>query len=121
MQYSENCTVKSVIFRIPNFQSFSPVDLDRLKNDDKWLSDSHITFALQYVPLIRYFFPLLKRNRDCYNDCLGRGIWGDLKIQLLDTIFWAQLKGDPDKFVDRFRTKVDLLNQDFIVMPMFES
>jgi len=41
--------VKCVNFRLPNFQSFSTSDLTRLKNNNEWLSDSHVTFSLQYV------------------------------------------------------------------------
>ena len=33
------------------FQSFSAKDLQRLKNNDKWLTDSHITFGLLLVPI----------------------------------------------------------------------
>jgi len=41
--------VKCVNFCLPNFQSFSTSDLTRLKNNNEWLSDSHVTFSLQFV------------------------------------------------------------------------
>jgi hypothetical protein len=31
------------------------VDLERLKGDDKWLSDAHVTFSLLYVPFFFLF------------------------------------------------------------------
>ena len=38
--------IKSINFKLPLFSSFSSVDLERLKDDKKWLSDTHVTFAL---------------------------------------------------------------------------
>jgi hypothetical protein len=60
-------------------------------------------------------------DRDCFLDCTERKIWGHLKIQLLDTGFWAVLSENPERFVERFRTRVNLLEYDFVVMPIFES
>lgn len=43
-----------------------------------------------------------------------------MKIQLLDTTFWPQLSEDPERFGERYRTRVNLLEYDFVVMPIFE-
>ena len=42
------------------FQYFSLSDLQRLKNDDKWLTDSHVTFGLLYVPIFCFVIDLNK-------------------------------------------------------------
>jgi hypothetical protein len=44
-----------------------------------------------------------------------------MKIQLLDTSFWSRLSEDPEKYGDRFRQNVNILQSDYVVMPMFES
>lgn len=59
-------------------------------------------------------------NRECFRECLKKNVWGTDKIQLLDTTFWSRLSLDPERFVERFRRKVNLLECDFVVMPMFE-
>jgi hypothetical protein len=41
--------VKGIKFKDNSFGSFSLHDLDRLKNDDRWLSDSHVTLTLLWV------------------------------------------------------------------------
>ena len=46
-------TIKIVKFVIPNFVNFSSGDLEWLKNDNRWLSDSHITLTLLWV---HFFF-----------------------------------------------------------------
>lgn len=43
--------VKGVKLTGANFGDFSLADLERLKNDNRWLSDSHVTLALQCVCL----------------------------------------------------------------------
>jgi hypothetical protein len=43
-----------VNINLPLFVNFSPNDLERLKNDERWLSDAHLTLSLLYVPF--YFF-----------------------------------------------------------------
>jgi hypothetical protein len=63
IKYSSKPIIKYISFRAPNVQSFSPSDLDRLKNEEKWLSDSHITFALQYVP---FFFSVISRKLEMF-------------------------------------------------------
>lgn len=52
--------VKGVNIRPPMFQSFSLTDLERLKSNDKWLTDSHVTFGLLYVPI--FFFVIILNN-----------------------------------------------------------
>jgi hypothetical protein len=49
IKFSSTGIVKSVRICPPNFQSFSLSDLERLKNDKKWLSDSHLTLSLLFV------------------------------------------------------------------------
>lgn len=43
--------IKCVSFKLPLFANFSPVDLERLRYDHRWLSDAHLTLALRWVPL----------------------------------------------------------------------
>ena len=71
------------------------------------------------ISLLLYLY--LNENRDCFRDCGEKNIWANLKIQLLDTIFWTQLSKDPDRYTERFRTKTNLLEYDFVVMPMFKA
>ena len=49
IKYSSHRTVKSIKLCLPNFESFSLQDLERLKDDNKWLSDSHVTLILLFV------------------------------------------------------------------------
>lgn len=51
IRYSASQIVMSVKFKQPHFSKFSQVDLDRLKNDNQWLSDSHVTLGLLWVPI----------------------------------------------------------------------
>lgn len=60
------------------------------------------------------------KHRDFFRYSDQKITWGNLKIQLLDTTFWAQLSQHPDKFVQGFQSRVNLLKYDFVVMPMFE-
>jgi len=46
---SATLKVKGVNFRLPNFESFSLLDLERLKEEKRWLSDSHVTLSLLLV------------------------------------------------------------------------
>ena len=48
--YSATRLLKSVNFKLPLFPNFPLVDLERLKHDERWLSDSHITLGLMLVP-----------------------------------------------------------------------
>lgn len=48
--YSSDPIVKSISFKISPFPSFTRADLDRLKDDGKWLSDTPVTFCLLCVP-----------------------------------------------------------------------
>lgn len=41
--------IKSIQLKLPQFSNFSLLDLKRLKKDDEWLSDSHVTLALLFV------------------------------------------------------------------------
>jgi hypothetical protein len=51
---SSNCIVTGISFRDPNFTSFSLSDLKRMKDTDKWLSDSHVNFILMFVLLFLF-------------------------------------------------------------------
>jgi len=42
--------VKAINFRVSAIPTFYPRDLERLKDTNKWLSDSHVTFSLVFVP-----------------------------------------------------------------------
>jgi len=46
-------------------------------------------------------------------------IWGNNVIRLLDTTFWTSLSTKPKKFNKKFRERVNLLECDYAVMPMF--
>jgi hypothetical protein len=52
---SANRIVKGVRFCSPSLQNLSLRDLERIKDTDKWLSDSLVTFSLMFVP---FFFVL---------------------------------------------------------------
>jgi hypothetical protein len=47
--YSATRLLKCVNFKLPLFPNFPLVDLERLKNDRRWLSDSHVTLGLLLV------------------------------------------------------------------------
>ena len=47
--YSPNRILKCINFKLPLFPNFSAVDLERLKNNERWLSDTHVTMALLCV------------------------------------------------------------------------
>jgi hypothetical protein len=64
---------------------------------------------------------LSKQNRDCFQDCVERNIWGKQKIKLLDTTFWETLTKDSGRYKGKFRKNNDILDCDFAVMPMFEK
>ena len=121
IDYRANEIVQCVNMRPPYFSNFHSLDLERLKNDNKWLSDTHVTLGLLFV---FFFSPLVphisKHISDCFRDCTRRKIWGNKKIKLLDTMFWQQLSKDPDLYKDGYRRKNNLLECDFAVMPMFD-
>jgi len=114
--------VKGIDILPPLFQCFSLADLERLKSNGEWLTDSHITFSLLFVHRL---FPHQSLKtfscvfRDCYQNLVKKNIWGDLKIKLLDTIFWTKLSDDPNRYNEKFRGKMNLLEYDYVVMPMF--
>jgi hypothetical protein len=116
---SPNRIVKGIKFCAPNFPTFSLDDLERVKDTDKWLSDTHVAFTLMLGPFNFHSVSILIKHRDSIRDCTQRNIWGNLKIKLLDTPFWSQLSEDPDRFGERWRTRVNLLEHDFVVMPIF--
>jgi hypothetical protein len=57
-QWKSKGAVKGVNIRLPLFQTFSLSDLNRLKDNSKWLTDTHVTFALMFViePHSLYYF-----------------------------------------------------------------
>jgi len=114
--------VRALNIRPPNFQPFSLTDLGRLKNNDKWLTDTHVTFSLLFVPIFfcrLYLINFLIFARDSYQKYSLQNIWGNHQITVLDTIFWSKMSADPDAYHDRYRAKVNLVGYDFVVMPMF--
>lgn len=121
MKYSSCRIVKNVKIGLKNFSDFSAKDLDRLKNNDKWLSDSHVTLALLSVYLFYQCYNHLKSKRDCFRCCASRNIWGNLKIKLFDTSIWEMLSNEPEKYFDRFMAKNNFMECDFAVIPMFEG
>ena len=114
--------LKSVQIRLQNFQLFSLTDLDRLKKKDEWLTDSHVTLGLLYVPI---FFPALNLidlfmfRRDSCQKYSKQNVWGNWTITLVDTRFWEKLSAEPDTFNPKWRSKLNLVGYDFVVMPMF--
>jgi hypothetical protein len=54
---SSKCIVMGVKICPPNFPSFSLGDLERMKDTDKWLSDSHVAFSLMFAPFFYYLSP----------------------------------------------------------------
>ena len=46
---SSTGTVTGVRIKGSNFSNFSALDLERLKNDGNWLSDSHVTLILLFI------------------------------------------------------------------------
>jgi hypothetical protein len=119
-KHSPHHKVNTVKLCTPNFQDFSKEDLLRLKDDKKWLSDSHVTLILQFVLFSLSLTPS-KSNRDWFLVCAQRNTWGNLKIYLTDTFFWTHLSSDPESYGDRYRKRTGLLEYDFVVMPMFGS
>jgi hypothetical protein len=120
IKFSSPSAVKSVTLCPPKFQSFSLEDLERLKDDRKWLSDSHVTLILLLVSF-SFGISLSEGNRDWFQDCSRQNIWGNLKIQLLDTFFWAHVSQDPERYGERLMSNLSLLEYDFLLMPMFNS
>ena len=47
---SSNRIVKGIRFSRSKFPTFSCCDVERMKADDTWLSDSHVSFTLMFVP-----------------------------------------------------------------------
>lgn len=81
--------VKSIKFLIPNFGRFSLLDVERLKNDDKWLSDSHVTLALRFVA---FFFMWSTR----YWISIGivfKNLWVGIVGLAWKSLFWTPLFG----------------------------
>lgn len=113
--------VNGVKILLPNFQSFSSIDLDRLKNDDSWLSDTHLSFALLFVHFFLNSLDLTKCHSDGFRDAMRQNLWANLKIQLLDTVFWTKFCNNPDDYTERFQKKANPLECDLLVMPMFET
>lgn len=62
---------------------------------------------------------LFHAARDSYRDHSMKKTWGNLKITLLDTNFWPKMSEDPNEYHERYRTRVDLVGYDLVVMPMF--
>ena len=53
--------------------------------------------------------------------CPVENIWGNVKIKLLDTIFWTKLSATPDGYNEKYRKKTNLIDYDFVIMPMFRE
>jgi len=67
--------------------------------------------------LVSYYLSNL--IRDCLGVCAKGNLWGNLEIQLLDTLWWSTISQDLDKFGPRSQKKLNLLGYDFVVVPMF--
>jgi hypothetical protein len=72
------------------------------------------------VGAFSFVFPPSKGSSDCFQDGVRRNVWGAMKIKLLDTSFWGILSDSPEKYGDRFQKKLNLLDYNFVVMPMFK-
>ena len=84
-----------------------------------------MAFGFTYYPCspvcsLLNFFYLSDLSRHWFRHFASQNIWGELKILLLDTTFWSQLSSDPDRYGEKFRQKLNLLDNDFVIMPMFE-
>lgn len=114
--------MRALNIQLPKFPSFSSTDLERLKDNSKWLTDSHVTFCLLFVFISFCSVNLngpVHGTRDSYQQHSKQNDWGNLKITLLDTSFWPKMSVEPDAYRERYRAKVDLVGYDFVVMPMF--
>jgi hypothetical protein len=69
--------------------------------------------------LLRSDSRFLSIGRDFYQNAASENIWGNVKIKLLDTIFWTKLSATPDGYNEKYRKKTNLIDYDFVVMPMF--
>jgi hypothetical protein len=78
-------------------------------------------YARSSVCLFVLHFSPSDITSDCFLDCQRRNIWGNLKITLLDSAVWSKLSKDPGSFGKRFRSKIKMLEYDFVIMPMFEE
>jgi hypothetical protein len=121
--HSPDRTIHNVSFRIGggSFLEFPRRDLERLKDERAWLSDTHIDFALQCVSFLHVVDGLSESNRDFFLQCLARKPSPNQNMLVLPCIFWTQLSQDPEKFTDKYRSRTKLLEHDFIVMPMYEK
>jgi hypothetical protein len=70
--------------------------------------------------LNKNFHSLSELSRHWFRHYGSLKIWGNTKILLLDTTFWPQLSSNPEKFTEKWRSKIDMVNYDYVVMPMFE-
>ena len=59
---SSKCIVKGIKFCDPKFLSFLLSGLERMKDTNKWLSDSHVTFSLMFV--LSFFVSSLSYSND---------------------------------------------------------
>lgn len=91
--------------------------MDRLNDDRSWLSDSHITLGLRYVPL-QLLVSLSELNRHWFEHYSSQNIWGKLKIVVLDTSFWTLNSKEPERYREGYRKKLNIMEYDFVVMPM---
>lgn len=76
------------------------------------------SFLVHFVSLYMIHY---EWHRDYFRLYSGRNIWGNLKIKLLDTLIWPQLRDDPDRYDEQYRKKQKLVEYDFLVIPMFEE
>ena len=110
-----------VKFVVPNFVNFSSVDLEWLKNDNKWLLDLHITLVLLWVNFfLNSSITQTKRNSNFFHVCADRKIWGSLEVKLLDNSFWENLSLESEKYSLKYQNRLKLMECDSAVMPMFQ-
>ena len=112
--------IKGVLLHLMGFPNFSMDDLERMNDDTRWLSDMHICFALQWVAIL-FYISNMNGFKDCLWDCSKRDLWHGRKIQLLDTLFWPLIVSNLESFRDRYRAKLNLIECEYVVIPMFSS
>jgi hypothetical protein len=76
--------------------------------------------SVSSIPFFYLFFNYsYDNNSHSFRDCAGRNIWGNMKIKLMDTMFWQQMTEDLEKYHERYRMKQNLVEYDLVVLPMY--
>jgi hypothetical protein len=64
---------------------------------------------------------LSKEKSHWFNVYSAQKIWGDLKLLLLGTDFWALKAKRPQEYSAKHRKKQNLTKYDYVIMPMYEG